>query len=161
MSNVFLTDTEIERLITCKKVFVSKPREAVHINKNYQQKFIVRNEESGNEFTVFIAWSILQPQDFSVGLMFGDNLLLRVNGFHGTTRAGYHSATHHAAPHMHTLTSDDISNGRQSKPSQITDTGGKYVDIASARLFFFERCGIIGYEEYFSSNKQISIDDLA
>lgn len=161
MTNVFLTDAEIERLITCRKAFVSRPREATRINKNYQQKFIVRNDESGNEFTVFIAWSMLQPQDFSIGLMFGDNLLLRVNGFHGTTRAGYHSSAHHAAPHMHTLTSDDISNGRQSKPSRITDTSGNYVDIVSARLFFFDHCGIIGYEEYFSSGKQMSIDDFA
>lgn len=160
MSNTFLTDAEIERLISCEKVFVSKPREATQINKNYQQKFVLRNEESGNEFTVFIAWSILQQQDFSVGLMFGDNLLLRVNGFHGTTRAGYHAAPHHAAPHIHMLTAKDINNGRQANPSRIVDASGKYVDLISARLFFFQHCGIIGYEDYFPSNKQMSLDDF-
>lgn len=156
----FLTDAEIERLISCRKVFVSKPREAVQINKNYQQKFVVQGDENGDEFTVFIAWSMFQPQDFSIGLMLEDNLLLRVNGFHGTTRAGYHSAPHHAVPHMHMLTEKDINNGRQMKPSRIVDASGKYVDLISARLFFFKHCGIMGHEEYFSSNKQMSIDDL-
>lgn len=160
MSKIVLTNAEIERLITCPKVFMSKPREPLRINKNFQQKFTVQEAGVGTQFIVFITWSQLQMQDFSIGLMFGDNLLLRVNGFHGTTRAGYHLAEHHAVPHTHTLTAEDIEKGRQGKPSKITDASGKYVDLITARLYFFEMCGIIGYEEYFSSNKQISIDDL-
>ena len=160
MSEATLTNAEIQQLIACRKVVVSKPREPQRVNKNFQQRFVVRSEETGKEFLVFIAWSQMQPQDFSIGLMWGNYLLLRVNGFHGTTRSGYHQAKHHAAVHTHTLTVEDIQNDRCSKPSKITDASGKYVDLASARLYFFEICGIMGYEECFSSVKQISIDDL-
>lgn len=160
MSKAVLTDAEINRLIACPKVFLTKPREAVRINKNFQQKFTVQEVETGNRFTVFIAWSQIQPQDFSIGLMFGDNLLFRVNGFHGATRTGYHLARHHAFPHTHTLTVEDIQGGRQTKPSLTTDTTGEYVDLVSARLYFFKHCGIIDFEKYFSSNRQLSIDDL-
>nr|DAR23531.1 MAG TPA: hypothetical protein [Caudoviricetes sp.] len=160
MPEIVLTDAEINRLIVCPKVFLAKPREVVRVNKNYQQKFMVQETETGNQFTVFISWSQVQPQDFSIGLMFGDILLFRVNGFHGTTRAGYYLARHHAHPHTHTLTVEDIENGRQTNPSLTTDTAGEYVDLISARLYFFKHCGIIGYEKYFSSHKQLSIDDL-
>ena len=160
MSKIVLTDAEINRLIPCPKVFVAKPREAVHVNKNFQQKFIVQEAETDNQFTAFIAWSEFRPEDFSIGLMFGDILLFRVNGFHGTTRAGYYLTQHHAYPHTHTLTVADIENGRQRNPSLTTDTTGEYVDLISARLYFFRRCGIMGYEKYFSPHKQLSIDDL-
>ena len=160
MPEIVLTDTEINRLIACPKVFLTKPREAVRVNKNFHQKFVVQEIGTGNQFTVFISWSQIQPQDFSIGLMFGDNLLLRVNGFHGTTRSGYYLAQHHAHPHTHTLTVKDIENGRQANPSLATDATGEYVDLVSARLYFFKRCGIMDYEKYFSPHKQLSIDDL-
>lgn len=160
MGDVVLTDAAIMQLITCEKTFATKPREAVKVNKNFQQKFVVQSADGVHQFTVFVAWSAFQPQDFSVGLMYGDNLLFRVNGFHGLTRAGYHSADHHAVPHTHTLTMKDIANGRQNKPSKTIDVSGEYVDLVSARLYFFKCCGIIGHEEYFSSDKQITIDDL-
>lgn len=160
LPKIVLTDDEIQRLIECPKQFVSKPREPQHLGKNVQQKFMVRASETGTEFTVFIAWSQMQPQDFSIGLMFGDSLLRRVNGFHGTTRAGFYAAEHHAVPHTHTLTMKDIESGRQAKPSKITEVSGAYVDLTGARVYFFKSCGITGYEEYFPVNKQISIEDL-
>ena len=36
MSKAVLTDAEINRLIACPKVFLTKPREAVRIKKNFQ-----------------------------------------------------------------------------------------------------------------------------
>lgn len=155
-----LTSEEIRHLISCPKVFVSRPRDPQHINKNFQQRFTVRSTETGKEFSVFIAWSQMQPQDFSIGLMLDNYLLFRVNGFHGTTRASYHQARHHAVAHTHTLTVEDIGNDRSNKPSKITEVDGEYVDIASARSYFFTQCGISGYETYFPSDKQITIDDL-
>ena len=160
MSEIVLTNTEISRLIVCTKTFSAKPREVVRVNKNFQQKFYLQEVETGNQFSAFISWSQFQPQDFSIGLMFGEYLLLRVNDFHGTTRAGYHLAPHHAHPHTHTLTVEDIVNGRQTNPSLTTDVTGEYVDLDSARLYFFKCCGIIDYEKYFSPYKQMSIDDL-
>lgn len=160
VTNVLLTDDEIQRLIVCPKRFISKPREPQRINKNMQQKFTVQGADTGTEFDVFITWSQMQPQDFSIGLMLGDYLLLRVNGFHGITRAGFHTAAHHAVPHTHTLTMVDIENGRARKPSKITNASGEFVDLITAQTFFFRTCGIIGFEQYFPTNKQISIDDL-
>lgn len=154
MSKIVLTDDEIQRLIVCPKRFASKPREPQRFAKNIQQKFTLQAEETGTEFTVFIAWSQMQPQDFSIGLMFGDFLLLRVNGFHGTTRAGFYAAEHHAVPHTHKLTMKDIESGRHNKPSKITDASGEYVDLFTARAYFFRVCGVTGFEEYFPVNEQ-------
>lgn len=160
MAGVVLTDAEIQRLIRCPKVFVNKPREASKVNKNFYQKFSVKEEATGNCFEVFISWSQKMPMDFSLGLMFGDNLLFRANGFHGTTRAGYFQTEHHAYPHTHTLTEADILAGRKAKPSHVEDVSGEYIDLFTARLYFCKYCGILGYEEYFPTSQQLTIEDL-
>lgn len=160
MSNgVYLTDEKIGELIACPKEFRGKPRDMVKVNQNYAQRFSVFSTDTDAEFSVFISYSQKMPQDFSIGLMYGDALLFRVNGFHGTTRKGFYLAKHHAAPHTHTLTNEDVVAGRKSAPSKIDETAGEYVDLLTARLYFFKRCGIMGYEKYFPEGEQVSMFD--
>lgn len=154
------TNQDIEYLIQCHKRFKSKPRKPVNVNRNVTQKFSVFGVENGAEFNVFFSYSECFPNDFSLGLMFGNMLLLRCNGFHGTTRSGFFSAAHHAYPHLHKLTLSDIENGRERKPSKIEDLTGKYVDFRTASLFFFEECGIINYETYFPTVSQMKLFDI-
>lgn len=157
--SIYLDDAEIQSLITCPKVFRSKPRDLASVNKNYSQRFSVFSVDDEIEFPVFITYSQMQPQDFSIGLMYRDHLLFRVNGFHGTTRSGFYSAEHHARPHTHTLTLQDINAGRKGKPTHITDTTGEYMDLLTARLYFFKHCGIINYSKYFPEGEQLSFFD--
>lgn len=154
-----LTDIDIQNLIACKKVFRARPHAEVIENRNVTQKFSVYSEDGADEFRVFTAYSQRMPSDFSIGLMYNDYQLIRFNGFHGTTAKGFFSAAHHAVPHSHTLTENDIKSGRGKKPSLITELAGEYVDLASARVYFFRHCGIIGYEQYFETHKQLSLFD--
>ena len=161
MSEYTCLDNEmIAHYIVCPKVFRSKPRDPVEVNRNYSQRFAVTSADGNMEFDVFISWSSRNPQDFSIGLMYQDHLLYRVNGFHGTTRQGFYSAVHHAYPHTHTLTKEDIECSRKAKPSLVADATGEYYDLASARLFFFRHCGIMGFEKYFPDSQQLSVFDL-
>lgn len=159
MTSIYLDESTIQQLIACPKEFRTRPRDEVSVNKNYSQRFSVYSIDDNIEFPVFVTYSQFIPQDFSIGLMFDDHLLFRVNGFHGTTRSGYYAADHHAGPHTHTLTPHDIRAGRKNKPSFITDTTGEYVDLLTARLYFFKHCGIIGFNKYFPDSQQLSMFD--
>lgn len=154
------TDSDIQNLISCPKHFRSAPKKEYKSNNNVMQKFTVYNQENGLDFTVFIAYLAQMEQDFSIGLMYDNMLLFRCNGFHGTTRAGFYSAGHHAYPHSHTLSIEDIKCGRSKKPSNITNLTGKYVNLNTAILYFFDTCGIIGYDKYFEHLEQVTVDDI-
>lgn len=143
------SDADIELLIHCPKVFLTKPKKPVITNRNVTQRFSVHEKDSSLEFDIFFSYSEQIPQDFSLGLMCGNMLLFRCNGFHGTTRSGFFSAPHHAYPHSHKLSVEDIKNGRSRKPSIIEDLTGKYVSFQTAIVFFCEECGIMDYEKYF------------
>jgi hypothetical protein len=153
------SDREIHALIACRKEFVGRPSRPAEVNKNIQQRFSVIGSEDSLLFDVFITYSKRIPADFSIGLMCGKHLLLRVNGYHGTTRSGYYNAKHHAVPHVHILTLKDVKAGRISDPSTHEEMIGEYCDLFSARLYFFNRCGILGYEKYFDHDFQISVFD--
>lgn len=156
-NEAYLTDARIAELIACHKEFRSKPRDMAKVNQNYSQRFSVYSTATDAEFQVFITYSQKMPQDFSLGLMYGDYLLFRANGFHGTTRKGFYTARHHAVPHTHTLTADDVACGRKASPSRIDEVAGAYVDLLTARLYFFTRCGIMGFEKYFPGGEQLSM----
>lgn len=147
------TNQDIISLIECRKVLRAKPSKQRQVNQSFSQSLNLYCEDSDIEFDAFIAQSVKIPEDFSLGLMYDNNLLIRVNGFHGTTKAGFFSSEHHAHPHAHILTIDDINNARQKKPSQILDLTGEFIDIKTAMLFFFRKCAIINYEEYFDFNQ--------
>jgi hypothetical protein len=144
-------------LIKCEKQFISQPKKPIVVNRNEKQKFYLSAPELKAVFEVFFSVSLRMPEDFSLGLMYDNFLLFRCNGFHGTTSKGFFSSEHHAYPHSHILTANDIENGRIKKPSLIADLTGKYIDLDGAKLFFFNQCGIIGYERYFPETRQISL----
>lgn len=152
---VIYNDEDIENLIKCPKTIPEKPKRPAEKNRTITQKFRVCGIENALEFTVFIACSSRMQQDFSIGLMYENYLLFRCNGFHGTTRVGFVTG-HHAYPHGHLLTLEDISNGRQTKPSKIIDLTGKYIDQRTATRFFFETCRIVDEEDYFDL-RQLSL----
>lgn len=158
MPNAIIQSNEdILDLIHCKKIIPDQPRRPSEKNRTISQSFKVCSLDGLHEFSVFIAYSGRMPQDFSLGLMYDNHLLLRCNGFHGTTRAGFVNG-HHAYPHGHLLTIDDIQNGRSKKPSKILDYTGKYIDIRTATMFFFGECAIMDDKDYFNLN-QLSMFD--
>lgn len=150
-------DADILRLISCAKNMPTRIKKPAEINRNVTQKFKVVEYISKAEFDVFITFSSRMPMDFSIGLMYNEFLLYRCNGFHGTTISGFYAAEHHAYPHAHILTMEDIENNRSGKPSRHIDLTGKYVDLHTARLYFFEHCGILGYEKFFPRFQQIPL----
>jgi len=160
--SIIRSDEEILNLIKCDKAICKKPPAPKESNRDTKRKFMVVSTEKSLELDVFFAQNIRLPNDFSIGLMFENFLLFRCNGFHGTTVAGYHKYDHHAQVHSHTLTFDDIMNGRKNHPSKIEVLTGKYVDFESAQLFFLQTCGINNYQDYFDFSKldQMSIYDL-
>ena len=148
---LFSCDSDILELIGSPKCFKKKPSEPLEKNRCVLQKFEAYGMDAKTIFPVFVSYSVRMPMDFSIGLMLGgDFLLYRCNGFHGTTKAGFYTAEHHAYPHAHTLTLNDVKNGRGRNPSCITDLTGHYIDLPTARSFFFKHCGVLGYEEFFA-----------
>lgn len=152
-TNIISNNKDILELISCPKLFTSVPKKPTLLNKNSMQSFTVQGKGNGLDFNAFICYSARMPQDFSLGLMYDGLLLLRCNGFHGTTKAGFYSAFHHAHPHAHLLTISDIENGRGKKPSCIEDLTGQYINIDTAKAYFFERCSMLEYDKYFDLNQ--------
>ena len=159
---ILRSDDEILELIRSEKMIFRKPPGQKETNRDLKRKFDVVSIDKSLEFEVFFAKNIRVPSDFSLGLMFGKFLLIRYNGFHGTTTQGFHKYGHHAHIHSHTLTLDDIMNGRETAPSKIEDMTGNYYDFESAQLFFLKECGIVNYEDFFDFKKynQVSFDEL-
>lgn len=151
-----MSDSDILHLIECSKS-MSAPIPSPKIkNRNYDQRFTVYSEEHG-EFKVFVSQSVPNPSDFSVGLVFDDYLLFRCNGLHGPTKSGFHQYSHHVSVHTHTLTEDDIYNGRDRKPTKIEDVTGEYADVRSALRYFCVKCGIINFTEFAPEIAQTSL----
>lgn len=154
-----LTDSEIERLINCDKILKSAPPKfSTYKNRNYTKKFSVFSTAEDEEFMVLFARSSMEL-DFSLGLKYlaipEQPMLLRCNGFHGTTKTFY--AVHHSFVHSHTLCEKDILDKHPLKPSFITELSGKYYDFDSGVQFFCEKCGIINYKKYFPDYFQVSL----
>lgn len=156
-----LTNSEIERLISCDKILKSAPPKlAPYKNRNYNKKFKVFSTAEDEEFLVFFSRGS-REEDFSLGLIYPalpeQPMLLRCNGFHGTTKKGFYITQHHAVVHSHTLCEKDILQMHPSKPSSITELTGEYYDFDSAVHFFCKKCGIINYTKYFSEYFQASL----
>lgn len=157
MKKLITSNQDILDLISCEKRFLTKPKKPYDVNQSVTQRFSVFSGVDELQFDVFISSSKKMSRDFSLGLMYSDFLLYRLNGFHGTNRLGFYTIDHHAHPHEHMLTMADIENGRAKRPSQHSDLTGEYIDIFTARLYFFKRCAILGFEEFFEGNQQISL----
>jgi hypothetical protein len=158
--DIIQSDEEILKLIKCAKRIEKKPSQPKISNRDIKTKFKVISIDESLEFEAFFAQNSRLPDDFSLGLILDKDLLVRCNGFHGTTFAGFHQYEHHALVHSHTLTLNDIMNGRNSKPSHIEDLTGKYFNFLSGQLYFLNFCGVINYQDYFDFSKlsQMSFD---
>ena len=151
--DVIRNDEEILNLIKCEKKLLKKPPNPKKTNRDFHTKFNVISTEKSLEFQVFFAQNSRLRDDFSLGLMLDKFQLFRCNGFHGTTIAGFHQHVHHAQIHSHTLTFDDIMNGRDSNPSKIDHLTSEYFDFLSAQRYFLRACGISNYQDYFDFSK--------
>lgn len=151
------SDSAILHLIECsKRMIASIPSQKIR-NRNYERRFSVFSDDN-DEFKIFITQSIPNPIDFSIGLLFDEYLLFRCNGFHGPTKSGSYQYEHHAIAHTHTLTAEDILNGRERKPTKIENVTGQYIDVESALRYFLRRCGIINFEDFLPQAMQLSIE---
>lgn len=157
---IIQSDDEIRRMICCEKNITSAQKRFTQINKNMDRRLELESTIGSDSFTVFISYSMLMEQDFSIGLMYDGHLLYRLNGFHGVTKNGFYSAEHHAYPHAHILTMDDIVNGRARKPSYEERLTGEYIDLATASAFFIRRCSITNGNSYFKTDRQMSIFNM-
>lgn len=155
---IISTDAEILELISCPKIITQRPRAPREQRKKIEQRLTLKESDGERTFSVFISFLIFRPSDFSVGLLYQGYNLLRCNGFHGTTIRGFYSAKHHEHAHIHRLTVDDIKNGRMDAPSFEETVDEEYDDLDTARLYFFQRCGIINYGEHFDSYVQTKLD---
>lgn len=154
---IISSNAEIAELIACPKIIAQRPKPPKEQRKKIEQRLSLREENGDREFSVFLSFLVFKPLDFSIGLMYKGHNLIRCNGFHGTTIRGFYSAPHHEHAHIHTLSIDDIKCNRETSPTQERPVSDEYSDFESARLFFFERCGIINYGEYFDSYVQTTL----
>ena len=161
-TRIIRSDDDIFNLIQCEKTMLKRPQNPKESNRDIKRTFCVVSVDGLLEFEIFFAESVRLPDDFSVGLMFNKYQLFRCNGFHGETNAGFHRYEHHAQVHSHTLTYNDITNGREGKPSKIDYLTGRYHDFPSAQLYFLRVCKINNYMNYFDFSKldKLSFDDL-
>lgn len=160
MIRPLLSNAEIKSLIECSKLIRKKPPKAKEKNRNLERRFSVYSSETNDEFMVFISGSVKHPNNFSIGLQYSDYLLFRCNGYHGTTRQGFYSHRHHAYPHCHVLTQDDLLHNRENYPSGIENAEGLYFDENTALYYFCTRCGILNYEEFLPEASQVNIFQL-
>jgi hypothetical protein len=161
-TSIIRNDEDIISLIKCEKTILKKPPNPKESNRDIKRTFSVVSADESLEFEIFFAENAKLPEDFSIGLMYNKFLLLRCNGFHGTTNAGFHRFNHHAQVHSHTLTYNDITNGREEKPSKIDDLSGKYFCFQSAQLYFLKICNVNNFQNFFDYSKldQITIEDF-
>lgn len=152
------SNNDINKLIKCQKTIQPNSYRRKFLNNNVDYRYFVTSIDNGLDFEIFISYSNMFNNDFSIGLLFDCYLLLRVNGFHGTTKAGFYSTPHHAYPHSHTLTLDDINNARQKHPSKITDLTNQYTDLDTCIDYFCTECGIINYKNYLINSDQMTFE---
>lgn len=136
---------QLHELVICPKRIIKPPKYYKIEMNNANKRFKLISEDEKFIFSCFIRYLVKRPLDFSIGLMFEDLMLLRVNGFHGATRTGEYVFEHHRYPHIHLLSEDDIKESRNGSPSSI-NCEVSYTDLSSALVFFCQSCSIINPE---------------
>lgn len=149
-NGIIINNDDIEYLISCEKYITKKPYKFT-TKQSDENRCVLRSTNGEYNFNVFISSSIRYPADFSVGLMYNDTYcLIRCNGFHGANREGFYDAPHHAYPHIHMLSVDDINRHKERDPHYKYDATGEYYKLNDAILYFFKKCNIISYDKYFN-----------
>ena len=146
-----LLDSDLEDLISCRKIIVSKPRrEPKDAGSHLRNDMTLMAENGLYSFSVFMRISKEFPENFSIGLILLNAIegaekitLVRYNGIHG----GHIEFPHHIVPHIHRITADRIADGIYSEGhAETTDTYSTFQDALSA---FCRRCNIVDAEKIF------------
>ena len=162
MLNFPIDQTMVDNLISCSKEIV-KPFPRDYRIQNRQKRKVLKAISFDGKFNFEIQFHQHVDFDdhFSVLLSvihLNPNipriLLFRANSNHGGTRGRKSHIEHHNMPHIHMISANDINNGNVDNPQPI-DLNPPYVNFDSALLFFFKRCNIINFKEYFDLNNQL------
>lgn len=142
------TDADINELIRCPKIMVSRPhKEFRYDNRQYRNECKVSSTDGEYKFYVFARYLDKFNEDFSVGLrletpnIFGkDFILFRCQGPHGAYSNDPLNGDTHNDYHTHTITAEDLNN-RIFEPRQKELTK-EYSNFAEATYYFIRYCNI-------------------
>lgn len=151
---MFLTESEIEDIITCNKTITKPPkRQMQESGCNLRNDFELASADNKQHFNVFMRQNTVLPDHFSIGLMWkntelGKNIIMfRCNGPHG----GNEKIPEHFKPHTHTITTDDISNEIYKPTMSGTKETNEYHTFDEALAYFCLYCGIQNAQIFFPS----------
>jgi hypothetical protein len=154
---MYLSDSEIERLIRCPKTIIDQPsREEKEEGQHYRNDMKLVSVTGQEVFSVYFRRHQTFSENFSIGLVYhpaeikGELLLFRCNGQHGSTIFG-----HHKSCHIHKPTEDLLRQGRKSETAiEITNA---YNGYEQAVVFFAKHCNIAGRCDYIDNFKQLPL----
>jgi len=147
---MFLTDDQIDDLITCPKIITKCDRTSEVIKERHRRRdFDLQSKNKEHKFRAFFRQSIDFPDSFSVGLVYcipenGESItLLRCNGKHGPTRE---IKNLHSYFHIHKATSKSIIDGK--RPESEVEVTNSYGSYAAAKNYFIDYCRIINASDF-------------
>lgn len=164
--------TDVEQLITCKKVIERKRRpEFKEENRHYRMNIELKCIDVDVRMSMFLRRLKDFPEDFSVGLILeGPNeikehaiVLVRYQGPHGGQSAERTIEDLHNSYHIHEYSQNDI-DCRRKKASYKEDA--TFTSFEEAIIQFMERCniqdpnGIFDEERNMIAQIRMDLDDL-
>lgn len=151
---MFLTNEEIDNIITCQKIITKPPkRQMQESGYNLRNDFELTSADNKHHFNVFIRQNTELPDNFSIGLIWkntdiGKNIIMfRCNGPHG----GNLKISEHFKPHTHTITTHDILNEIYKPTANGTKETNEYHTFDEALAHFCLYCGIQNAQTFFPS----------
>ncbi len=161
----FLTDEEIQFLISCPKVIITPPKtKLVLTQSHFRNGMELSSQDGGYRFTAFMRKNEMFQENFSIGLRYhpaGDPesiILLRCNGPHGEHRNPIGKRdNHHSTYHIHLAKEIILKKGLRSETyAEETDKYSNYYDALS---FFLRYCNIRNAAKYFPAIRQGKLFD--
>lgn len=159
-----MTEQDIERLISCKKV-VSKtpPKELKKDGQQLRGEFELESQEDNYSFEVKIRKHIKFIENFSIVLVYRDPehgaiTLLRCNGNHNQTILKSDRQHQHFLFHVHRMTVDYLDNGQKTDPPFWKEVK-EYASYEQALFWFFQQCKVMDFTRHFPEIAQLSFWD--
>ncbi len=150
MAAVFLTDIEIQNLISEPKnfkfefgEFLSKAKE----KQGHKENEFIIDRADGSKFRIMVRQSIHNPLDFSIILGFlkpNSNMLIRLKRYNGKSHQHQNKiekTDKFYDFHIH-LATERYQTAGQFKPEHFAEPTHRYSDIHSAWLCFAEDCNV-------------------
>jgi hypothetical protein len=160
---VDLSQSDIERLISCAKRVTEAPRRELKEEVAYFRNDAKLESADGDkgEFPVFLRKNTAFPENFSIGLVFNPQdgqssiILLRLNGKHGSFNKSFDPEHPHCAFHVHIATEEAIK--ARSKPEKHAETTTEFASFEEALQVFVRRINLDAAEatKYFPACKQL------